>query len=141
MRAPGLARAAAALLMLEAVGIGVVVVIESVGLLSGDATSETTAIALVVLTAIGAGALALFSINVLRGKSWARSGGVMLHVLAVVLAIAAFTVEPPSPAFSATIGIPGLIGLVLLVMSQRAEAAPVKAKPKPKPEGPEENLP
>lgn len=138
MRAQGLAKLAAAVLMLEAIGVGVVVAIEAAGLFSGEASSEMTAIGLVGLTAVAALALAFFSINVARGKSWARSGGVVLHALAVIIAIGALTVELPSPAFAATIGIPGVIGLVLLIMSERAEGPPRKPQPKPTPPEPEE---
>lgn len=139
MRAPGLARAAAAVLMLEALALAVVVVIESMGLLSGEATSQMTAFGLVGLTAIGAVALAAFSVNVARGKSWARSGAVVLHVIAVVIAIASLTIQPPAVEWAAIIGIPGLVGLVLLLMSQREEGGP--ARPKSKPAQPEADEP
>ncbi len=121
MRSPRLALLAAAVLMLEAVGLGVVVVLETAELAAGEASSQMTGVGLVVLTAVAAVMLLLLSINVARGRSWARSGGVVLHILALIAAFAALTVQPPAPAFAATVGIPGLVGLVLLLASARAE--------------------
>ena len=121
MRAPRLARAAAAVLALEALALAAIVAVELTALLSGGATSMATALALIVLTALCAVALALFAIGVLRGRSIARSGAVVLHVLAIILAVAALTIDPPVPAFAAAVGVPAVIGLVLLLASARVE--------------------
>lgn len=127
MRAPRLALAAAAVLALEALALAVIVVVEFAQLFAGAATSQPTALALIALTAVGAGALAAFAVGVARGRSWARSGGVVLHVLAIVVAIASLTTEVAAVdfgsalRFAAVVGIPGLIGLVLLLASARRE--------------------
>lgn len=122
MHAPGLARAAAAVLVLEGAALVALALIETFGLGSGNAASTTTAIALIVLTLIGAGALIVFAIGTLRGRSWARSGGVVLQVLAVVLALAALTLAPVPWLFVIALGGPGILGLVLLIASARREA-------------------
>ncbi|GAB3600910.1 hypothetical protein [Microbacterium tumbae] len=124
MHAPGLARAAAAVLLLEGAALIVIALGELFGLGSGEASILSTAIALTILTLIGAGALIGFAAGTLRNRSWARSGGVVLQILAIVLAIAAVTLEPVSWLFVLGVGLPGVLGLVLLLASARREAAP-----------------
>lgn len=121
VRAPGIALAAAAVLAAEAAALLVFAVIELVGLGAGDAASLPTAVALIALTLIGAAALVAFAIGVRSGKSWARSGGVVFQVLAVALALASLTLQPVSWAFTFGVGLPGLVGFVLLISSARRE--------------------
>ena len=121
MRAPRLAFAAAALLVVEAAALAVIVVMELTALGSGGATSVPTALALIVLTALCAILLAVFALGVARGRSLARSGAIVLHVLAVILAVAALTIDPPAQSFAVLVGVPGVLGFVLLLASARAE--------------------
>lgn len=121
MRAPRLALAAATVLALEGVALLVFAVIELVGLGAGDAASLPTALALIVLTLIGAAALVSFAFGARAGHSWARSGGVVVQVLAVALALASLTLQPVSWAFTLGVGLPGLLGFFLLVSSARRE--------------------
>ncbi|MFB7250283.1 hypothetical protein [Microbacterium sp. NPDC056234] len=121
MNAPGLARAAAAVLALEGIALVVVALIETFGLGSGDAANLATALALIVLTLVGAAALIAFALGTLRGRSWARSGGVVLQVLAVALALAALTLQPVTWLFVLGVGVPGILGFVLLISSARRE--------------------
>lgn len=121
MRAPGLALAAAAVLGLESLALLVFAIIELVGLGAGDAASLPTAVALIVLTLIGAVALAAFALGTRAGRSWARSGGVVFQVLAVALALAALTLQPVSWTFVLGVGLPALLGFVLLISSARRE--------------------
>ncbi|WP_226532658.1 hypothetical protein [Microbacterium paraoxydans] len=121
MRAPGIALAATGVLALEAVALVVFAIIELAGLGAGDASSLPTAIALIVLTLIGAAALGAFALGTRAGKSWARSGGVVFQVLAVALALASLTVHPVSWTFTLGVGLPALLGFVLLIMSARRE--------------------
>lgn len=123
MRAPGIALAAAGVLALEAVALLVFAIIELAGLGAGDASSLPTAIALIVLTLIGAAAPAAFAFGTRAGKSWARSGGVVLQVLAVALALASLTVQPVSWTFTLGVGLPALLGFSLLITSARREGA------------------
>ncbi|WP_206476641.1 hypothetical protein [Microbacterium sp. KRD172] len=122
MRSPRLATVAAALLALEGVALTVVALIELVGLGAGEAASLPTAIALIVLTLIGAAALFAFALGTRRGRTWARSGGVVLQVLAVALALASLTVQPVLWAFVLGVGLPGTIGFLLLIASARSES-------------------
>jgi hypothetical protein len=124
VRAPRLALAAAAVLAAEAAALAVFALIELVGLGAGDAASLPTALALIVLTLLGAAALAAFAFGTRAGRSWARSGGVVFQVLAVALALAALTLQPVPWVFVLAVGLPGLLGFTLLIASARAEAAP-----------------
>ncbi|WEF19731.1 hypothetical protein [Microbacterium maritypicum] len=121
MRAPGIALAAAAILALEAVALLVFAVVELAGLGAGDAASLPTALALIVLTLIGSAALVAFAVGTRVGKSWARSGGVVFQVLAVALALASLTLQPISWPFTLGVGLPGLLGVALLISSARRE--------------------
>lgn len=123
MRAPRLATAAATVLALEGIVLTVLALIELFGLGAGEAASLPTAIALIVLTLIGAAALFAFAVGTHRGHMWARSGGVLLQVLAVVLALASLTVQPVLWTFVLGVGIPGIVGFILLIASTRKEAA------------------
>lgn len=123
MRAPGLALAAASVLAIEGIALVVFALIELFGLGAGDASSLPTALALIVLTLIGAAALVAFAFGTRAGRSWARSGGVVFQVLAVAIALASLTVQPVVWPFVLGVGLPGLIGFVLLIASARAEGA------------------
>lgn len=122
MRSPGLALAAAVVLAAEGASLLVFAVIEFAGLGAGDASSLPTAWALIVLTLIGAAALIAFAIGTRAGRSWARSGGVVFQVLAVALALASLTLQPIPWLFTLAVGLPGLLGFVLLIASTRHEA-------------------
>lgn len=121
VRAPGLALAGAAVLAAESVALFVFAAIELFGLGAGDASSLPTAIALIVLTVIGAVALMAFAVGARRGRSWARSGGIVFQVLAVALALASLTLPPVPWAFVLALGLPALLCFALLVASARAE--------------------
>ena len=121
MRSPRLALAAAAVLAAEGAALTVFALIELLGLGAGDASSLPTALALIVLTLIGAAALFAFAIGTRSGRSWARSGGLVFQVLAVALALASLTVQPISWPFTVGVGLPGVLGFVLLIATTRAE--------------------
>lgn len=122
MRSPRLAAAAAAVLALEGSALTVVALVELFGLGAGDAASLPTAIALIVLTLVGAAALFAFAVGTRRGRTWARSGGVVLQVLALALALASLTVQPVLWVFVLGLGVPALVGFVLLIASTRSES-------------------
>src|SRR5690606_27351714 len=62
-----------------------------------------------------------------------RSGGVVLQILALALALASLTVQPVPWAFIVGVGAPGLVGLVLLISTSRREGSP-EAEPQPEAE-------
>ena len=119
MRSPALAASAAAVLALEGAVLATLAIIELFGLGAGRAAVPTTAIALIVLTLIGAGALFAFAWGTRSGRTWARSGGVMLQVLVIAFALASLGVEP----------VPGIVGFVLLMATTSREGRPEKESP------------
>lgn len=121
MQAPGLARAAATLLIAEGVALAATTVPELIGLFAGEAANVATAVALIVLTLIGAGALVAFGLGTRVGNSMARSGGVVAQVLALTLVAASLTVPPVQWTFVLAVGAPAVLGLVLLLSSARRE--------------------
>lgn len=121
MRSPNLALAAAAVLALEGAALFVFAAVELIGLGAGDAASRSTAVALIVLTLIGAVALVAFAVGTRAGRSWARSGGVVFQVLGVALAFASLTVQPIAWVFTIAVGLPAILGFALLIASTRAE--------------------
>lgn len=123
MRRSGVAFAAAMVLMAEGAALGVVSLLELFALSSGSATSTPTGVALVVLTLIGAAALVAFGFAVLKGRSWGRSGGILFQVIAVALALSSLSLQPVPWMFTLALGIAGLAGLVLLILTARSEGA------------------
>ncbi|WP_344817669.1 hypothetical protein [Microbacterium soli] len=123
MRRSGSAVLAAVILALEGAAITVIGVIELFALGSGDASSIPSGVALIVLTFIGAAALVAFALGVLRHASWARSGGIVLQVLGIALALAALGIQPTPWSFVLVIGVAGIAGLVALIATVRREGA------------------
>lgn len=121
MRRSGVALAAAVVLMAEGVALGVVSLLELFALTSGRASSTPAGAALVVLTLIGAAGLVAFGFGVLRGVSWGRSGGILFQVIAIALALSSLSLQPVPWTFTLGLGIAGLVGLVLLILTARRE--------------------
>ncbi|MGO2932744.1 hypothetical protein [Microbacterium sp.] len=124
MRSPALVRTAATVLAIEGAALLGFAIIELFGLGAGEAASLPTAIALIVLTLIGAAALIAFAAGTMRDRTWARSGGVVLQVLAIAIALASLTVPPVPWPFVLGVGVPGVLGFVLLIAASRQERAP-----------------
>ncbi|MCE4025755.1 MULTISPECIES: hypothetical protein [unclassified Microbacterium] len=119
MRTSRLTIAAAAVLALEAVALLVVTLMEVFGLSSGAATSLPSALGLIGLSAVGAVGLAALAFAVLRGRSFGRSGGMVVQILAIAVALSALTVRPFPVVFVLALTIPGAIGAVLLFLLTR----------------------
>lgn len=115
---------ASAILALEALGVGVLFVWQVLALLAGDTASVSTAIALAVITLLGAIALCAFAVATARGSSWGRSGGIVAQVLILAIALGALTGVGADPLLAGAIALPGLVGGVLLVVATRQAAPP-----------------
>jgi hypothetical protein len=123
MRPSRLTIAAAAVLALEAAALLVVTLGEVFGLSSGAAASLPSALGLIGLSAVGAVGLAALAYAVLRGRSFGRSGGMVVQILAIAVALSALTVRPFPVLFVLALLIPGAIGAVLLfLLTRRADA-------------------
>lgn len=123
MRPSGPAIAAAIVLVVEGIALGIVGLIELIALGAGQASSQVGGLALIVLTLLAAAALCAFSWGTLRSASWARSGGVVFQVLGIALGLASLSLEPKAWLFTAGVGGTALIGLVLLISATRRDGA------------------
>ncbi|EXJ52506.1 hypothetical protein [Microbacterium sp. MRS-1] len=116
-------RTGSAILALEALAVLLVTGWEIVALVTGDTDDAVSSIALIVLTAIGAVALAAFALAVWRGHSWGRSGGIVSQLLVIAVALGAITGPTPSVSTALLTAIPAVIGLVALFLAARTAAA------------------
>ncbi len=123
MRTNTLGRVAAALVVLEGVGLLILAGWQVVAMLSGDTGSLASAIALVVLTAVGAAAVLAFGVAVWRGRSWGRSGGIVTQVMILAVALGAATGAYAAPTTALALAVPALVILVLLVLAVRKAGA------------------
>ena len=112
-------RLSAVLLGLEALALLVVAGWEIVALVGGDTADVTSSIALVVLTAVGAAAVAAFGVATVRGRSWGRSGGIVTQLLMLAVALGAVTGSAPAYGFALAVALPAVVGLVLLFTAVR----------------------
>ncbi|MFC7790120.1 hypothetical protein ACU045_14180 [Microbacterium sp. MAHUQ-60] len=119
----GAATLAAGVLALEGAALVAIALIELFALGAGDASSPASGVALIVLTLLGAAALIAFAAGTLRRASWARSGGILFQVLAIALALAALSIQPPPWLFAVIVGGAGVIGLTLLIAAVRRDGA------------------
>ncbi|GAA5148771.1 hypothetical protein GCM10025768_10970 [Microbacterium pseudoresistens] len=121
MRVSRLTTATAALLALEGIALLIVALVEGIRLGAGEAAELPTALALIGLTVIGGAGLLLLAVGVLRGRSWARSGGMVLQILGVATALSGMSAQPFPTLFVVGLGVPCALGIVLIfLLSRRA---------------------
>ncbi|MBS1697969.1 MAG: hypothetical protein JST25_06160 [Actinobacteria bacterium] len=123
MRPSTLTIAAAVLLALESAVLLVLTLIEVFDLSSGDASSLPSGLGLIGLSAVGATGLAVFAFGVLRGRSYGRSGGMVVQILAVAVAFSALSVRPFPVVFVLSLLIPAVAGIVMLFLLSRQAGA------------------
>ncbi|OAH51912.1 hypothetical protein [Microbacterium oleivorans] len=123
MRTTRVERIAAGWLALEAIGVLALAAWELIALVRGDSESVPNSLALLALTVIGAVAVAGFAVAVWRGRSWGRSGGVVVQLLVLSVALGTLTGEGADARLAATIAVPAVVGLVLLIAAARAAGA------------------
>lgn len=104
---------------LEGAGIAALTVWEIVALVVGDTGSIDSAVALIVLSAIGAAAVIAFGVAVWRGRSWGRSGAIVVQLLTLAVAIGAATGAFAEPVVALALAAPAVVVLVLLVLVVR----------------------
>lgn len=120
MRIHPSARIGAVLLGLEGAGIAALAIWQVLALVAGDTGSLESAIALVVLTAVGAVAVVAFAVATWRGQSWGRSGGIVVQLLILAVALGAVTGVYADAATGLALAAPALVTLVVLVLAVRA---------------------
>jgi len=112
-------RIAAVLVGLEGLGVAALTVREIIAIVVGDTGSIESAIALAVLTLLGAVAVLAFAIAIWRGQSWGRSGGIVTQLLILAVALGAATGAFADQTLALVLAVPAVIVLVLLVLAVR----------------------
>ena len=108
---------AGVLVTLEGIGVLALAVWQAIELLGGNTETPETAIALLVLTVLGAAAVIAFGVAVLRSRSWGRSGGIVTQLLILAVAGGAATGAYAHPLVGAILAVPALGVLVLLIVA------------------------
>ena len=119
MRTKAVARLASVLVGLEGVALGALVVWQIVAVASGDTGSLESAVALIVLTLVGAVAVVAFAVAIWRDRSWGRSGGIVTQALILAVALGAATGAYAHPSTALILAVPAVVALVLLVLAVR----------------------
>ena len=122
MRADAITRAAVVVLAVDAVGLFVLALWQVLVLLGGDTDSVASSIALIVLTVIAAAAAAAFAVAAAHGSSWGRSGGIVMQLLTLAIAIGAISGEYAHFLVGLALAALGGLGLVLLIIAARRAA-------------------
>jgi len=110
---------AAAILFLEAIGVAVLLAWQVMAMMSGDIVSLSSALALAVLTLVGALAVGAFAVGTARGRSWGRSGGIVMQALILAVALGELTGAEANPLLAALIAAPAILGGALLFLAVR----------------------
>ncbi|GAB2841692.1 histidine kinase [Microbacterium insulae] len=126
MRTNPIGRVAAVLVALEGLGLGALTVWQIVAIVAGDTASIDSAIALIVLTAVGAAAVVAFAVAIWRGRSWGRSGAIVTQLLILAVALGAATGAYAEPTAALALAAPALGTLVLLILAVRAAGREAK---------------
>ncbi|MCW3493807.1 histidine kinase [Microbacterium sp. SSM24] len=119
MRTNRIGRVAAVLVGLEGAGLVALAVWQIFAIVAGDTASIDSALALIVLTAVGAAAVIAFAIAIWRGRSWGRSGAIVTQLLILAVALGAATGAYAEPEVALAIAAPAVVTLVLLVLAVR----------------------
>jgi peptidoglycan/LPS O-acetylase OafA/YrhL len=119
MRTKAIERVAAVIVGLEGLALVVLVIWQVIAIATGDTDSLASAIALTVLTVVGAVAVIAFGVAIWRGLSWGRSGGIVTQVLILAVALGAATGAYAHPSTGLVLAVPGIVALVLLVLAVR----------------------
>lgn len=120
MRTHAAGRIAAVLLFVEGLAVAALAIWQVWALVAGDTESIEGAIALVVLTAIGAVAVIAFAVAAWRDLSWGRSGGIVTQLLILAVALGAVTGAYADVNAGLMLALPAVVTLVLLVLAVRA---------------------
>jgi hypothetical protein len=114
MSTAALSRIAAIIVLLEGAGLAVLTGWQAVAIVSGDTDSLTSALALVVLSAIVTVAVLAFGVAIWRGQSWGRSGAIVVQLMILAVAIGALTGAFAHPLIAVALAVPALVALVLV---------------------------
>ena len=130
MRTNTLGRTAAVLVALEGVGLVALTVWQIVAVVSGDTASIESALALIVLTAVGAAIVLAFAVGIWRDQSWGRSGAIVAQLLVLAVALGAATGSYAEPVVALLIAAPAAVVLVLLILAVREAGRRARKEPR-----------
>jgi hypothetical protein len=105
---------AVVLIALEALALGIALVVLLVDVVTLVPSSIASAIALIVLTALATAWVAWIAVSLFRGAPWSRGGGVFWQLVQLALALGAIQGSFAQPLIGAAIAVPSLLVLVLL---------------------------
>jgi len=128
-------RIAAVLVGLEGLGLAALTVREIAAIATGDTDSMESAIALAVLTLVGAVAVVAFALAIWRGQSWGRSGGIVTQLLILAVALGAATGAFADPGLGLLLAAPAVVVLVLLVLAVRDAGRAARRQQDDEPDG------
>lgn len=122
---------AALLVGLEGLALVVLAIWQIGALAAGDTVAVDSALALIVLTVVGAAIVVAFAAAILRDRSWGRSGGIVTQALILAVALGAATGAYAHPLLGVEIAVPAVLALVLLILTARdaGREAGVQADP------------
>jgi hypothetical protein len=127
MRTSAWSRVAAVVVAVEGIALVALVFWQIVALVTGDTGVLTTALALLVLSAVFAAAVLGFAVAIWRGLTWGRSGGIVTQLLILAIALGAVTGEYAHPLVALALAAPAVLALLALVFAVRAEARAERA--------------
>ncbi|WOF24223.1 histidine kinase [Microbacterium betulae] len=119
MPVPPIVRIATVLVALEAVGMLALAGWQAVTLGTAEVTSLPSAIALVVLTVVGAVAVGAFALGIGAGRSWGRSGAIVVQLLVIAIAVGSVTGAYAQWGIGAALGLPAVTVLVVVLLATR----------------------
>ncbi len=119
MRADLLSRVAGVLVTVEGAALVVLAGWQIAALAGGDTAEPATAIALIVLTLVSAVLVVALGVAAARGRSWGRSGGIVVQLLILAVAIGAMTGTYAHPLLGLQLAVPAVIVFVLLAAAAR----------------------
>lgn len=128
MRTNTPARVASVLVGLEGLALLTLAGWQIVALVGGDTDSAVSAIALIVLTLVAAVAVLAFASGVWRGRSWARSGGIVTQVMILAVALGAATGAYADALTALVIAAPAIVAFVALLLTARSAGAEAGAE-------------
>jgi hypothetical protein len=114
------ALAASILVGLEGLGVAALAGWMTLSLIAGDSAELSTALALLVMTAVGAIGVLAFAIAIFRGHGWGRSGAIVVQLLILAVALGAANGLYAHPLVALALAVPAAVTLVVVIVAARA---------------------
>ena len=112
--------AAAILVGLEGTGVAALAGWMMTALIAGESMDLGTALALILMTVVGAVALFAFAVAILRDHGWGRSGAIVVQLLILAVSLGAVTGAYAHPLVALALAVPAIVTLVAVIAAARA---------------------